>query len=82
MQYEDTIKPEPLNECEFRCGFSIARIVSPSVFDRIPSKSNSLRMGFIAYHSIATGTFSSVEELAAADFAESLNLTPPTTKSG
>ena len=82
MQYEDTIKPEPLNEDEFRCGFSLARIASPSVLDRIPSKSNSLRMGFIAYQSIATGTFSSVDELVAVDFAEQLNLTPPTTEFG
>jgi hypothetical protein len=82
MQDEDTLKPEPLNESEFRCGFSIARIASPSVLDQIPSNSNSLRMGFIAYHSIATGTFTSVDELAAADFAEQLHLTPPTTKFG
>jgi hypothetical protein len=82
MQDEDTIKPEPLDESDFRYGFNLARIASLKVLEGIPSKSHSLHMGFIAYRSIATGTFSSTEELEAADFAEKLNLAPTTTKFG
>jgi hypothetical protein len=81
MQDNDTIKPEPLNESDFRCGFNLARIASLSVLDGIPSKSHSLRMGFMAYLSIKTGNFNSVDEIVAADFAEQLNLLPPTTRS-
>ena len=83
MPDTDTLKPEPLIERDFRCGFNLARIASRKVLEGLPSTtSHSIRMGFIAYHSMLTGDFNSVDEISAAEFAEQLNLVPPATKFG
>ena len=78
MQDADTLKPEPIDEGEFRCGYNMARIATLSVLEGLSSRSHSLRMGFLAYQSIKTGIFTSADEIVAAEFAELLNLTSPT----
>lgn len=73
----DTVKPDPIDENEFRCGFGMARVATLDVIEGIPSQSkNSLRMGYLAYHSLLTGSFNTTDEIVAAELAEKFNLTP------
>jgi hypothetical protein len=77
MDLADTVRPEPIDENEFRCGFGLAKISSINVLDGLGDISkHSIRMGYFAYVALTTNDFPSLDHVIAAEFAEKIGLYP------